>query len=139
MKNKSLIILVFILGLIGIGAFFIFNNTNKQAPKTAQYSVNRTKSTVNENKSNLESNNILITNVTTNNTTKTKPIEKQIAKFTTKIYTKDSGRQNNIRITCSTLNNTLVKNGETFSFCNTVGKATTSKGYEKADVFDSKR
>ena len=29
-----------------------------------------------------------------------------------------------------------VKNGETFSFCNTVGKATSSKGYEEADVFD---
>lgn len=27
--------------------------------------------------------------------------------------------------------------GETFSFCNTVGKATKEKGYEEADVYDS--
>ena len=26
--------------------------------------------------------------------------------------------------------------GETFSFCNTVGKATPERGYQKADVFD---
>ena len=31
----------------------------------------------------------------------------------------------------------LLKNGETFSFCNTVGKATPDRGYKKADVFDS--
>ena len=63
------------------------------------------------------------------------PIETEIARFTTKIYTKDSDRQNNISITCSSLNDTTIENGQTFSFCNTVGKATSSKGYKKADVF----
>ena len=63
------------------------------------------------------------------------PIETEIASFTTKIYTKDSDRQNNISITCSSLNDTTIENGQTFSFCNTVGKATSSKGYQKADVF----
>ena len=61
--------------------------------------------------------------------------ETEIASFTTKIYTKDSGRQNNLTIACSTLNNTTVENGKTFSFSRTVGKATSSKGYKKADVF----
>ena len=64
-----------------------------------------------------------------------KPIETEIARFTTKIYTKDSDRQNNLSITCSSLNNTTVENGKTFSFCKTIGKATTSKGYKKADVY----
>lgn len=63
------------------------------------------------------------------------PSETQIADFTTKIYTKDKERQNNVSITCSSLNDTFVENGSTFSFCDTVGKATTSKGYQKADVF----
>lgn len=63
------------------------------------------------------------------------PIETEIASFTTKIYAKDSDRQNNISITCSSLNDTTIENGQTFSFCNTVGKATSSKGYKKADVF----
>lgn len=65
----------------------------------------------------------------------TSPTETEIASFTTKIYTKDSNRQNNISITCSNLNDTTIENGETFSFCNTIGKATSSKGYKKADVF----
>ncbi len=63
-------------------------------------------------------------------------IEEQIATFSTKIYTKDSARQNNISITCNTLNGTIVENGATFSFCNTVGASSTSKGYQKADIFD---
>lgn len=63
------------------------------------------------------------------------PKETEIASFTTKIYTKDSGRQNNLSIACSTLNNTTVDNGKTFSFSKTVGRATSGKGYKKADVF----
>ena len=30
----------------------------------------------------------------------------------------------------------MLNLGETFSFCNTVGKATPEEGYEKADIFD---
>lgn len=65
------------------------------------------------------------------------PIEEQIATFSTKIYSQDAARQNNIAITCKTLNGTTVKNGATFSFCNTVGPSTTSKGYQKADIYDN--
>ena len=42
-----------------------------------------------------------------------------------------------MQITCNTLNNTVVKNGDTFSFCGVVGQATTSKGYQKAEIFDN--
>lgn len=31
----------------------------------------------------------------------------------------------------------LLSLGETFSFCNTVGKATPEAGYQKADIFDA--
>ncbi len=72
--------------------------------------------------------------VNTNNSST--PVEKTLATFSTKIYSKDSARQNNIKITCNSLNNTTVKNGSTFSFCNTVGQATSAKGYQKADIFD---
>ena len=41
-----------------------------------------------------------------------------------------------MEITTSTLNDTIVKSGETFSFCNTVGPATSSKGYLEADIYD---
>lgn len=65
------------------------------------------------------------------------PSEIDIANFSTKIYIKDSGRQHNIGLTTSKLNGTIVEPGETFSFCNTVGKATADKGYKKADIYDS--
>lgn len=62
--------------------------------------------------------------------------EKVISSFSTNILDKDTGRQTNISITCSTLNGTIVKSGETFSFCDTVGKATADRGYKEAKVFD---
>lgn len=75
-------------------------------------------------------------NTPENTSSSSTPVEKTLATFSTKIYSKDSARQNNIKITCNSLNNTTVKNGSTFSFCNTVGQATSSKGYQKADIFD---
>ncbi len=63
--------------------------------------------------------------------------EEELASFSTKLNGADSPRTHNISITSSTLNETVVKNGETFSFCDTVGVATKEKGYEKADTFDS--
>ena len=78
-----------------------------------------------------------INNITNNNITSAENnMEEEIANFTTKIYSKDKNRQNNISITCSKLNKTIVNPGEIFSFCNTVGKATTAEGYKKADIFD---
>ena len=65
------------------------------------------------------------------------PQEKQIATFSTKIYTKDSSRQNNMNITASRLNGHIVKNGETFSFCNTLGPSSSANGYKEADIYDN--
>ena len=74
---------------------------------------------------------------TTTNTNQTNIVKKEteIAQFSTKIHNKDSKRQNNITITCKALNGKEIKAGETFSFCNTVGKSTTAKGYQKADIY----
>lgn len=66
-----------------------------------------------------------------------KNIETELATFSTKVTIKDPGRQHNIQITCSVLDGTVIKAGETFSFCDVVGQATPERGYEKADVFDS--
>lgn len=153
MNVKKSFIILFILILIGILSFFVYkyfinNNSNS---RNNNYSSSKLISTNNTN-TNIEStnNNTLNNsfNNTINNYTNTsnlntnneqanppQPKEEEISSFTTKIYTKDSERQNNISITCSSLNDTIVKKGETFSFCNTVGKATSSKGYQKADVF----
>ena len=63
--------------------------------------------------------------------------EEIIASFSTKVSQKDPDRQTNITIACQSLNGTIVKAGETFSFCDTLGPAKPEDGYEKADTFDS--
>ena len=83
------------------------------------------------------SDNYVASRTTTVNEENSPNSETDIASFSTKIYIKDSGRQHNISLTTSKLNSTIVKPGETFSFCNTVGKATAAEGYEKADIYDS--
>lgn len=107
-----------ILPLMKLPIIYGSNETNQNSEAPSNNS-SRFQNTSNEN----------------NSEQSTSPIETEIASFTTKIYTKDSDRQNNISITCSSLNDTTIENGQTFSFCNTVGKATSSKGYKKADVF----
>lgn len=65
------------------------------------------------------------------------PVEEEISTFSTTIYIKDENRQNNLTLACSQLNGTIVKAGETFSFCDTLGPAKPEDGYQKADTFDS--
>ena len=164
MKNKKWIILciLIVLALIGAGIYFYYNSNNANSNNydaqrtatnddssnnennTSSNNENNTSSsdennTDNSNSENTSDQNTTQENNTTDNTTEIKKgitTEQTISSFSTKIYTKDSSRQNNIEITCNTLNGTIVNAGETFSFCQTVGKATTSKGYEKADIYD---
>ena len=144
--KKSYIFFIIVFILIGIGAGIFFYNSKKNSSNgNDKYSSSKLSTTENEtsastknsSNSDTDSQNASNVNDTSNpeNNSNTQETETQIADFTTKIYTKDSERQNNISITCSSLNDTIVNPGDTFSFCNTVGKATSSKGYEKADVY----
>jgi len=149
MMKKYVFLIILVIGsIIGFMYFYTRNNTTTQpnynAERTSQNMTNETNTT--ENVLNEISNNTANNeeNQTQKNEEK-KPEEEpkkaepkketEIASFTTKIYTKDSGRQNNLTLACSTLNNTTVENGKTFSFSKTVGRATSGKGYKKADVF----
>ncbi len=157
-KNKSWILLIVILAILfGVGVYFYIKTTNNN-DNEQNYEAERT-SAVNNNQENNYTNITQEENETTEEQKKQEENkqkeaeanqqkqqeeakkqpqykEEQLATFSTKIYSKDSARQNNIKITCNTLNNTTVKNGATFSFCNTVGKATSAKGYQEADVYD---
>ncbi len=131
MDKKKWIVLfvVFIFIAFGIFFFVINNNSNKTSQddnSTSSYETNRTSANSNTNNYNEQN----------NNETSSQIVEEQIAIFATKIYNPDPARQNNIAITCSRLNGTIVKNGETFSFCNTLGPSSTNMGYQEADVFD---
>ena len=149
-KGKWIFIALLIaLILIGVAIYFYSNNTNDES---SNYNAQRTSTNEEDKNNNTEQENIQNSDNTTNNTDtnisnntnkesnneipSAPTTEVTIASFSTKIYSKDASRQNNIRITCNTLNNTTVNSGSTFSFCSTVGQATTSKGYQKADVYD---
>ena len=139
LKNKLWIILViFIIIGIGIGIYFFTknNNSNKSdysAQKTATNQQNNSETTTSTNTNSNTTNTSITPQISNENKPKT---EELISSFSTKIYTKDSARQNNISITSSILNETIVANGSTFSFCNTVGQATSDRGYQEADIFD---
>lgn len=127
MKRFLIWTLVLITIIAGI-FFFYFNNIKKES--TAQQNTNDTTTITRTS----ESQNLDTTNTNTNTNSYT---ETEISSFSTKIYTKEDSRQNNLSITCSILDGKIVKSGETFSFTNTIGPSTSSKGYEEADIFDS--
>ncbi len=141
-KKLGIFIIIGLLALIGIGIYFYVQNTSTDEGET-NYEANRTSTESNmsdeENTSNNESTNEM-TNTTSENTSNTdntpKTVEQQLSAFSTKIYSNDTNRTKNMEITTSTLDGTIVKKGETFSFCNTVGPATSSKGYLEADIYD---
>ena len=138
-KVYIFIIIGFILIGCVLGFYFYKRNTsaNSNNSNLNNFPYNSTRVSANDNSKAPSDNSSRFQNTSNENNSEqsASPIETEIASFTTKIYTKDSDRQNNISITCSSLNDTTIENGQTFSFCNTVGKATSSKGYKKADVF----
>ncbi len=118
--NKKVWIIIGILLIVIIGVIYAVNTTNNS--NVQNYDANRTSASEN--------------NTNENNQEEKKYTEQEIATYSTKIYDKDEARQNNVSITCNTLNGTIVKAGDTFSFCNTVGQATSNKGYKEAKIFD---
>ena len=141
-KKLGIFIIIGLLVLIGIGIYFYVQNTSTYKQET-NYEANRTSTEGNtsneQNTSNNETTNET-KNTTSENTTNTdntpKTVEEQLSAFSTKVYSNDANRTKNMEITTSTLDGTIVKKGETFSFCNTVGPATSNKGYLEADIYD---
>lgn len=123
-----IIIAVTIAG--GVIAWNLWNsNNNKQAQtNTSNYQAQRSRTNTPSNSTNTNSTNTNSTNPVAQN-------EAEIATFSTKIHNKDPKRQNNVTITCNTLNSKKISAGDIFSFCDIVGKATIEKGYQEADIF----
>ncbi len=128
-KSKSVYIIVFLLTFtITILALFIWNTyfSDNQYSKDS-YEAEKTSTSEND-KSNENNEEQKVPNIT----------EEIISSFSTKVFSTDPARANNINITCTKLNDTIIANGSNFSFCDTVGPATSAEGYQKADVFDAK-
>lgn len=115
-------------------------NQNLQVGRTGsvsnEQSVNENNNTVPENETDQ---NVVQEPQPTEPPAKSEPVETVLAEFSTTIKSRASNRLNNIQITCSKLNETTVESGKSFSFCQTVGKATEEKGYKKADVIVDKQ
>ena len=127
--KKVFIILILVIAISGI-SFFVWNTYFSKPNSQNNYEAERTST---EDKSN--------ENTTTEEAPPPAPTtatEEGIGTYSTKIYNTEPARQNNIGITCNKLNDTVVTNGSTFSFCNTVGPSTSAEGYQKADIFDAK-
>ncbi len=118
---KKTIIVLAILILLIVGGIWWWNSTQKM--ENNQQADTNTSNYQAEKSS------------TKTNTAETTKKEIEMTQFSTKIHNKAPERQNNIGITCKSLSSKEVQPGETFSFCETVGKATTEKGYQKADIF----
>lgn len=108
------------------------NNTNNTVPVN-KISTEVTINTTNNN-SNV-SNNITEIRIPEHEVKSSQEIE--LSSFSTKLGGKDTPRSRNIGITTSILNETIVNDGETFSFCGIVGNPTADRGYEEADSFDT--
>ena len=132
---KKTIVVLIMLALLVAGGIWWWNASNKNQDNeqaktnTTDYQAERSITNINANT------NYNVSKNTNTNTTVVSKKETEIANFTTKIYNKDEERQNNISITCRTLSTKEVQPGETFSFCDTVGKATYEKGYQEADIY----
>lgn len=130
---KRYFILIFIP--IVLVLVFAFTNYNKNTESNIQ-NMNNTSATrisTNVNEQNTENK---ISNILQNETLsqETKPKETEISSYSTIIKDQSSGRLTNISITCSTLNNTIIPSGKTFSFNQTIGEPTASRGYQEATV-----
>ncbi len=60
--------------------------------------------------------------------------ETEISSFSTKIIDEDDNRDTNIKLTCNSINGTVIKNGDEFSFNEIAGNPTPDRGYEKAGI-----
>lgn len=138
------VIVVFLCSL-----FFLTGCSNTNSNDSSNYNSNNVSNNSN-NAVNNSSNNITYTNTdnivnsaenTVSNaegsTFPSQPQEEVLASFSTVVSQKDPDRQINITLACSALNGTIVKAGETFSFCDTLGPATPEAGYKEADTYDA--
>lgn len=134
MKSKFIYLLsiLFVFALSGCSNDKKENNTSEDN----SVSINRVNANVN--------NTVVEEENTTNNIENEiiqEPIiesrEEELATFSTKLGGSNTPRSRNIGITTKKLNETVVENGASFSFCETVGKPTSDKGYEEADSFDA--
>lgn len=113
-------------------------NENTQVKDTPY--IPDTSNNITENNSAAEKNNEIsadVQNIANEITIPEEKKEETISTFSTSIYDKDENRVANITLANSKLNGTIVRNGDEFSFNNTIGPMDETQGFKKALGFDS--
>lgn len=130
-SNKWIFGLIAILIVAGIVIYFVFfsNNSSNNPAEVSRMSTNS------QNNESVNNTSNELSNTTKEIKGATNGLEKEIATFSTKVIDEDTHRDNNMEISLSKINGVVVKNGDTFSFNDTVGSPTPEEGYEKAGVF----
>lgn len=131
--KKFLVFLIIVAFIVALGVFIYNNFINGDNNSGEQNSSGGVKlsATLNQETQNSMSTNNESTNEVASNQP---PKETEISNFATNILDDTPGRLTNISITCSTLNNTIIHAGETFSFNEVVGKPTADRGYQEAKI-----
>ena len=131
----------------GIAFFFFRFLQPKASNPSVPYTAERTQAEIDatfaefENRAKSQTTNHTISNSTTDLVAQASPKTNEvssepepIASFSTPLKSRANGRRNNIEITASVLEGTVIEAGQTFSFNEVVGKPTSARGYQKADV-----
>ena len=104
----------------------INNTSSGENNNTPENTTSEESDNTSENKNSNET-----VNTNSNSNSSSVPVEKTLATFSTKIYSKDSARQNNIKITCNSLNNTTQKTAQHFLFVILLDKLPQLKDIKK--------
>lgn len=142
-EKTALIITVIIIAFVVLYLLYVVFLSNKNVKNNVKNVTNDVKNDIHNttvdiyNETNEMKNDVKndINNVTNEAAKATQEIE--ISAFTTTIYDKDEGRIHNISLANTKLNDTIIKQGEEFSFINTVGTMGEDEGYKKTMGFDS--
>ncbi len=135
MKKFILFLIIFII--IAFAGFMLIRYKNNSNNNSSNYSGVKISAEQNAQENNNQNKNES-TNTTNNNTQNDiNPKEIELASCSTPIIIDDNNRDKNLKITADKINGTIVKNGEEFSFNDTVGNPTEEKGYEKAGAFSN--
>lgn len=132
--KKIFFIIISIIMLACVCYFLYQSNFNNQLNYSSNYIAEKTST---NNETNNISNNTNNTNEIEENFSDEQNNNETISDFSTKLPKDTKARYSNIELACKTLNNTIVKSGETFSLWNILGCPTKEKGYEKAKSFTS--
>lgn len=135
MNKKWIIGIVVLLIVAGVLIYMFFGRTNNSPESEYTPSRVSTNTSLAENSNNNNINNNV--NTTNNDTVQEKQTrtETKVSSFSTPIVDDHKNRINNIKITCSRINNTVVSSKEEFSFCDVVGQPSADDGYKEAHAF----